>query len=402
MSATVLVINSGSSSIKYQLINPATGDSLASGLVERIGEDEGHLVHKFGDVRVEESDSILDHGAGLRRVVELCAEVGPDLNASGVIAVGHRVVQGGALFDRAVRVTEDVRDAIASLIPLAPLHNAPNLRGIEVGQEVLPDIPHVAVFDTAFFQHLPKKAANYALERVVARKYGIRRYGAHGTSHQYVSQRVTELTGREDVKQVVLHLGNGASASAVASGSAMDTSMGLTPLEGLVMGTRTGDIDPATVFHLVRVAGMSVEQIDDLFNKRSGLKGLTGHNDMREVRGMANAGDVGARESLDIYVHRLRKYVGAYAAVMDGIDALTFTAGIGENDPYLRADVCEGLSFLGLEIDPELNAARSSEERVISTPDSKVTVYVVPTNEELEIARQSVALLSSPEAANAV
>ena len=402
MSSTVLVINSGSSSIKYQLIRPSDGETLASGLVERIGEAEGHLVHKSGDVHVEESDPIADHGVGLRRVIELFGEVGPALDASGVMAVGHRVVQGGALFDRAVRVNDQVRSAIDSLIPLAPLHNPPNLRGIEVGQEVLPDIPHVAVFDTAFFQHLPKKAANYALERVVARKYSSRRYGAHGTSHQYVSRRVTELTGRDDLKQVVLHLGNGASASAVAAGAAVDTSMGLTPLEGLVMGTRTGDIDPATVFHLSRVAGMSIDQIDELVNKRSGLKGLTGHNDMREVRSMANAGDVGARESLDIYVHRLIKYVGSYAAAMNGIDALTFTAGVGENDGFLRAEVCEGLTFLGLEIDPELNTAKNRGERLISTPDSRVAVYVVPTNEELEISRQAVTLLSSPEASNSV
>ncbi|HZK04407.1 MAG TPA: acetate kinase [Actinomycetaceae bacterium] len=392
-SSTVLVINSGSSSIKYQLLDPESGETLASGLVERIGESEGILTHKFGDTKVEESDPIPDHGAGLRRVIELCDEVGPNLASAGVIAVGHRVVQGGALFDRAVLIDDEVRKTIKDLIDLAPLHNPPNLRGIEVGQEVLPDIPHVAVFDTAFFRQLPDAAATYALNRATAEKYAIRRYGFHGTSHKYVSQRVSDILGRDDLRQIVLHLGNGASASAVVGGRAVDTSMGLTPLEGLVMGTRTGDIDAAAVFHLRRVAGMDVDTIDKLFNKESGLKGLAGENDMRAVRRMAEEGDANARNALDVYIHRLRKYIGSYTAVMNGLDAIAFTAGVGENDAKMRSEACAGLGYFGIELDEEANAARSGDEREISTPDSRVRVFVIPTNEELEIARQAVALL---------
>ena len=392
---TVLVINSGSSSIKYQLIDPDTGDALASGLVERIGEESGALTHIHDGERHNESHPIADHGAGLRRVIELCDEVGPDLQESGIVAVGHRVVQGGRHFARATIVDDAVADRIRELIPLGPLHNPANLKGIEVGRDLLPDVPHVAVFDTAFFQDLPPESATYALNGEVAEKYSIRRYGAHGTSHQFVSRSVSELLQREDLKQVVLHLGNGASASAVVAGHAVDTSMGLTPLEGLVMGTRTGDIDPAVAFHLCRVAGMDVAEIDDLFNKRSGLKGLTGHNDMRVVRGLAEEGDERAILALGVYTHRLRKYIGAYAAVMGGIDALTFTAGVGENNVELRAEVAEGLEFLGIHVDGDRNAVRASGPHVISPDGAPVTVLVVPTNEELEIARQSVALLEN-------
>lgn len=385
---TVLVINSGSSSIKYQLVDPDTGDALASGLVERIGEESGALTHIHDGERHNESHPIADHGAGLRRVIELCDEVGPDLQESGIVAVGHRVVQGGRHFARATIVDDAVADRIRELIPLGPLHNPANLKGIEVGRDLLPDVPHVAVFDTAFFQGLPPESATYALNGEVAEKYSIRRYGAHGTSHQFVSRSVSELLQREDLKQVVLHLGNGASASAVVGAHAVDTSMGLTPLEGLVMGTRTGDIDPAVAFHLSRVAGMTVDEIDDLMNKRSGLKGLTGQNDMREVRRMAQDGNAAAVLALAVYVHRLKKYVGAYAAIMGGLDALTFTAGVGENDAELRTEVTAGLEFLGIRVNAERNAVRSKEPRVISTDDSAVTVLVVPTNEELEIARE--------------
>ncbi|NCD19277.1 MAG: acetate kinase [Actinobacteria bacterium] len=392
---TVLVINSGSSSIKYQLIDPDTAESLASGLVERIGEESGAITHKHSGEKLTESHPIADHGEGLRLVIELCDRVGPNLQESGVVAVGHRVVQGGKHFDRATLVDEAVLAQITELNPLAPLHNPANVRGIEVARELLPDVPHVAVFDTAFFGELPAAASTYALDREIAEKYSIRRYGFHGTSHQFVSRTVSEFLGREDLKQVVLHLGNGASASAVVAGHAVDTSMGLTPLEGLVMGTRTGDIDPAVAFHLCRVAGMDVKEIDDLFNKRSGLKGLTGHNDMRVVRGLAEEGDEGAILALGVYTHRLRKYIGAYAAVMGGIDALTFTAGVGENNVELRTEVAEGLEFLGIHVDPDRNAVRASGPHVISPDGAAVTVLVVPTNEELEIARQSVALLEN-------
>ena len=389
---TVLVINSGSSSIKYQLVDPEAGASLASGLVERIGEETSHVEHKHGDQKVEFDGPIADHGVGLRKVLDLFDEVGPNLSEAGIVAVGHRVVQGGKYFSGPAIIDEKVEQKIRDLCPLGPLHNPAHLKGIEVARELL-DVPHVAVFDTAFFQGLPDEAATYALNREVAEKYEIRRYGAHGTSHQFVSGQASKFLGRDDLKQIVLHLGNGASASAVVNGHAVDTSMGLTPLEGLVMGGRTGDIDPAAVFHLVREAKMEIADIDNLFNKQSGLKGLTGDNDMRVVRERADAGDAQCRLALDVYEHRLVKYIGAYMAIMGGLDAITFTAGAGENDSDMRREVCDRLAFLGVKIDQEANNIRSKEQREISTPDSSIRILVIPTNEELAIAQQAMTLI---------
>ncbi|MDO5060269.1 MAG: acetate kinase [Actinomycetaceae bacterium] len=389
---TVLVINSGSSSLKYQLVNPENGAAIASGLVERIGENSSLLKHTYGDQEVNLEAPVHDHSEALAKVLELFDQVGPALSEAGIVAVGHRVVQGGSYFSGPALIDDEVRNLIDDLAPLAPLHNPAHLKGIDVARELI-KVPNVAVFDTAFFQGLPAEAATYALDKEVAAKYSIRRYGAHGTSHQFVSSAVADFLGTAELKQVVLHLGNGASASAVVNGHAVDTSMGLTPLEGLVMGTRTGDIDPAAVFHLSRVGGMSTDEIDTLFNKQSGLKGLTGDNDMRHVRERATNGDADARLALDVVVHRLVKYVGSYTAVMGGLDALTFTAGIGENDAALRAEVCERLAFMGVKLDEAANAVRSKEPRVISAEDSAVKVLVVPTNEELAIARQAMSLL---------
>ncbi|MDO4665082.1 MAG: acetate kinase [Actinomycetaceae bacterium] len=393
MSQTVLVINSGSSSIKYQLLNPKTGQVLAKGLCEQIGEPTGLIRHVAHGNTTVVTERVADHGQGLQRILDLFEKCGPKIEDAGVVAVGHRVVQGGSYFDGPAIIDQKVHATITKLCPLAPLHNPAHLKGIDVGKKLLPDVPHVAVFDTAFFHSLPEAAATYALDQTVAQEYKIRRYGAHGTSHQLVSRQVSEFLGRDDLRQIVLHLGNGSSASAVKNGRAVDTSMGLTPLEGLVMGTRTGDIDPAVVFHLARTAGMSADDVDVLFNKKSGLLGLCGDNDMRAVRGRANAGDTQARLALDIVLHRLQKYVGAYVAVLNGLDVLTFTAGIGENDGELRAELCAHLTFMGIELDEDANAVRSPEPRVISTPQSKVTVMVVPTNEELEIARQAMSLV---------
>ena len=395
MNSTVLVINSGSSSIKYQLIEPNAGVVVASGLVERIGEEAARLRHTFEGQDTTLTEPVADHGTGLRRVLELFGSVGPDLHAAGIVAVGHRVVQGGRRYSSAVLVDDAVMADIDELSPLAPLHNPPNLRGIEVARELLPDVPHVAVFDTAFFSDLPDAAATYALDRRVAEKYRVRRYGAHGTSHEYVSRTAAIVTGRPltELRQIVLHLGNGASASAVSGGRAVDTSMGMTPLEGLVMGTRTGDMDPAIIFHLRRNAGMDVDEIDDLVNRRSGLKGLAGANDMREIHRLIEAGDARARLALDVYTHRLRKYIGSYAAALGGLDVHSFTAGVGENDAVVRAEACAGLEFLGIEIDPERNTGRVTRPTVISTDSARVTVLVVPTNEELEIAQQALSLL---------
>ncbi|MEW6872816.1 acetate kinase [Trueperella pyogenes] len=389
---TVLVINSGSSSIKYQLIDPESGASLAKGLVERIGESISHLEHEVDDKSFELDQPIADHAVGLALVIDMFNTHGPSLAEADIKAVGHRVVQGGKYFDKAALITDEVQQLIEDLSPLGPLHNPAHLKGIKVAREMF-DVPNVAVFDTAFFQSLPNESATYAIDRDVAEKYQIRRYGAHGTSHQFVSGQVSELLGRDDLKQIVLHLGNGASASAVVNGRAVDTSMGLTPLEGLVMGGRTGDIDPAAVFHLVRQAGMSIDEIDTLFNKQSGLKGLAGDNDMRQVWKLADEGDTNAQEALEVYVHRLIHYIGAYTAVMGGLDALTFTAGAGENDSRLRERVCERLAPFGVKLDLEKNSVRSKEARVISTEDSAVTVCVVPTNEELAIARQAMEII---------
>lgn len=404
MSRSVLVLNSGSSSVKYELVDPDAGTRLAEGSVERIGERESSVEHTTGGETTERHEQIADHRRAVTTVVSLFDELGPALADAGVVAVGHRVVMGGEHFDGPAVIDADVLATIEELAPLAPLHNPPNLTGIEVARELFPDVPHVAVFDTAFFHGLPPAAATYAIDPVLARRHDIRRYGFHGTSHHYVSERVTQLLGhdgdRAGMRQIVLHLGNGASASAVVDGRPVDTSMGLTPLEGLVMGTRSGDIDPAVVFHLHREAGMSVDEIDRLLNRDSGMLGLTGENDLREVHRMIGAGDAAARLALDVYVHRLKKYVGAYAAVMGGLDALAFTAGVGENDAVVRAETCDGLDFLGIEVDPERNdpdtrhdTATSSEPRIISPDGAPVTVLVVPTDEEMMIARQTISLV---------
>lgn len=404
--STVLVLNSGSSSLKYQLVDPGSGEAVAGGIVDRIGQSAGSVRHETGGEKVERDLAVPDHGEALRVVAGMFDEVGPALADAGIVAVGHRVVHGGEVFSAPTLVDDDVVAGIRDLIPLAPLHNPANVTGIEVARELL-HVPHVAVFDTAFFADLPAAASTYALDRKVAAEHGVRRYGFHGTSHQFVSSAVAShpavtaklaAEGRapETLRQVVLHLGNGASASAILGGRPLDTSMGLTPLEGLVMGTRSGDIDPGVVFHLVR-GGMSGDDVDTLLNKKSGVLGLSGVSDMRELRRLAAGGDADARLARDVYLHRLRKYVGAYAAVLGGIDVLTFTAGVGENDHTIRSGVVRELKFLGLTIDPAANEARSDEARVVSAgagPEAPL-VMVVPTNEELAIARQAAALVGS-------
>ncbi|EFU60365.1 acetate kinase [Actinomyces sp. oral taxon 180 str. F0310] len=392
--SSVLVINSGSSSIKYQLVDPETGDAIAKGIVERIGDSMGIVRHVHGESVTEEEIPIADHTVGMREVLRLFDAEGPTLAEAGIVAVGHRIVQGGRHFDGPALITDEVRDLIEELCPLAPLHNPAHLKGIDVARELMPDVPHVAVFDTAFFQQLPDRSALYALETETAEKYSVRRYGAHGTSHQFVSQEISTMLGRDDLKQIVLHLGNGASVSAVKNGHPIDTSMGLTPLEGLMMGTRTGDIDPAVVFHLQRVAGMSVDEVDTLFNKKSGMKGMTGESDMRSVWAMIHNDEdpenqQRARTAMDVYVNRLLKYVGSYTAELGGLDVITFTAGIGENDSDVRRELAEALAPFGVKIDVEANKVRSGEPRIVSTPDSTVTLVVFPTNEELAIARQA-------------
>ncbi|MBP0449689.1 acetate kinase [Kitasatospora sp. RG8] len=392
----VLVLNAGSSSVKYQLIDMLDGTRLASGLVERIGEAGGRLLHApRGGERREAVQVFADHSAALKAVAEELAADGVGLDSPELAAIGHRVVHGGLRFTEPTVITDEVLREIRRLIPVAPLHNPANITGIEVARALRPDLPQVAVFDTAFHASMPEHAARYAVDKAVADEHRVRRYGFHGTSHQYVSRATARLLGKDpaEVNVIVLHLGNGASASAVAGGRCVDTSMGLTPLEGLVMGTRSGDIDAGVVFHLHRVGGLSVDEIDDLLNRRSGLLGLCGDNDMREIMRRADEGDADARLAFDAYVHRLRKYIGGYYAILGRVDAIAFTAGVGENAAPVRAAATAGLEALGIAVDPELNSVRSGEARIVSPAYSRVAVAVVPTDEELEIARQAFALV---------
>ncbi|BBX64848.1 acetate kinase [Mycobacterium saskatchewanense] len=377
----VLVINSGSSSLKYQLIDPHSDTARAGGGIQQIGEP---------------SSRVADHEEALRLAFAQLSEAGVDLQSCGLLAVGHRVVHGGKDFYRPT-LLDDARIAdLEKLSQLAPLHNPPAVQGIKVARKLLPDVPHVAVFDTAFFHNLPAAAATYAINRELAERWQIRRYGFHGTSHEYVSERAAEFLGRPpgDLRQIVLHLGNGASASAIAGGRPVDTSMGLTPLEGLVMGTRSGDIDPGVISYLWRSANMSVDKIESMLNNESGVWGLAGERDFRRLRAMIESGDESARLAYDVFVHRLRKYVGAYLAVLGSVDAITFTAGIGENDPAVRRDALAGLEGLGIVLDEGRNLGEASGARRISSDDSPIAVLVIPTYEELAIARDCAALLA--------
>ena len=398
--ATVLVLNSGSSSLKFQLLDPVAEVVHASGIVERIGQDRGQAHLEAGDLHQPYSGEVPDHKVAMQVVTGLFEDAGMSLQEANVVAVGHRVVQGGARFTTPQLVDSWVRNQIADLGALAPLHNPAAVQGIDAARELLPDIPHVAVFDTAFFTALPEESRTYALNAQVAAEYRIRRYGAHGTSHRYVSEQVSSLLASEgtdvsDLRQIVLHLGNGASASAVRGDAPLDTSMGLTPLEGLVMGTRTGDIDASVYAHLSRSAGMSIDEIDTLLNKSSGMQGLCGMNDFRDITAAIRAGDERAELAMRVYVHRLRKYVGSYAFTLGGLDTIAFTAGIGENVPEVRERTLAGLEGFGIVLDPAANARREKGVRTISAPESAVRVLVVPTDEELAIAQQSLEVARS-------
>jgi acetate kinase len=377
----VLVLNAGSSSLKYQLLVPGTGEVQTKGIIERIGED---------------GSGVADHHAAVEQVKRQLADAGIDLASAGVRAVGHRVVHGGPDFSDPVLLTDRVVEQIRDLSPLAPLHNPGAVAGIEAARAAL-DVPHVAVFDTAFFATLPPAAATYAIPLALAREHRIRRYGMHGTSHCYVSRAAAALVGRDlaELNQIVLHLGNGCSASAIRGGAAIDTSMGLTPLQGLVMGTRSGDVDPGLHAYLHRELGMSAADVDVLLNQQSGLKGLSGVNDFRALQQLRDQGDADAELAFQVYVHRLKHYLGAYLAQLGRLDLLSFTAGVGENNAALRAAVVAGLEGLGLSVDPGRNEQPSREARVISPDGSPVTIAVVPTNEELEIGRQTLALLGA-------
>ena len=396
----VLVINSGSSSLKLQILDTAVEKELAWALVERIGEPVGSLTVRrsaLTGASAEERSAeagFPDHSAALGRVLELAAELRVHPTDLGVEAIGHRVVHGGPAFHEPVLVTPEVEADIEELELLAPLHNPANLRGIRVARELLPGLPHVAVFDTGFFHTMPAAAHTYAIDAELAQRWDLRRYGFHGTSHEFVSRRTAEVLGRpyDELNQIVLHLGNGASASAIEAGRAVDTSMGLTPLEGLVMGTRPGDLDPGLVIHLIRDRGMSPEDVSTLLNRQSGLEGLSGARDFRELLARVDDDDDAATLAYDVVIHRLRRYIGGYWAVLGRVDAITFTAGVGENVARLRADALATLGDWGVQVDPGANE-NGSGERLISTPDSRVKVLVVPTDEELAIARACDAVL---------
>jgi acetate kinase len=400
----VLVINSGSSSIKFQLLDMRHESVLASGLVERIGEVRGllrcvMLPATEAERSVVKERRIADHRSGMEQVGQvLCdADHGVVRSKDEIDIIGHRVVHGGENFHQPRLIDADVIAAVTENVPLAPLHNPANLDGISVARELFPETPQVAVFDTAFHQTIPERAHIYALPYELYQQYRVRRYGFHGTSHKFVAGECARLMGKvlSEVNLITIHLGNGCSMTAVENGRSIDTSLGMTPLEGLVMGTRSGDVDPAVHSFLHRTAGMEIEQIDAMLNKDSGLKGLCGLNDMRDIHDAAEKGEFRARLALDVQSYRNRKYIGAYMAVLGRVDALVFTAGIGENDPLVRERSVDGLEYFGIELDRDKNLQRFRSPAALHKKNSRTQIWVIPTNEELAIARESVGVLEN-------
>jgi acetate kinase len=391
----ILVLNSGSSSIKFQLFSMGENRSIASGIIEQIGEIDSSAKIEFDGKSIEKKESIKDHNIGLKIMNMLLIESSTIKSLDELGAIGHRVVHGGEKFSKPVIVNSDVLEEIEKLIPLAPLHNPANLDGIKVTMQQSPNVPQVAVFDTAFHSTIPSYAYMYALPYEAYEKDGVRRYGFHGTSHHYVTKEASKYLGVEKLNAITLHLGNGASMAAVKDGKCVDTTMGLTPLEGLIMGTRSGDLDPAILFYLARKNGLDIDDLDKLLNKQSGLKGICGSNDMREVEKMAENGDKKAGLALDMFAYRIKKYIGSYSAVVGKLNCIIFTGGIGENDIETRVRCCENLENLGIELDLVKNNQRAKEILDISSKESKVKVLVIPTNEELEIALQANSLLGT-------
>lgn len=391
----ILVINSGSSSIKYQLLNMPSEALVASGLVERIGHAASVLHYKKGSQKIEKELHIANHREGLEAVAGMLldAEHGVIQNVDLVEAVAHRVVHGGSRFSDTTEVNDEVKKAIQKLFSLAPLHNPPNYEGIEVAEAIFPKARQVAVFDTAFHQTLPEHVYRYAIPNTFYEDQQIRVYGFHGISHKYVSERANEFLRRDKSKLITIHLGNGCSMTAVKNGKSVDHSLGFGPVNGLIMGTRSGDIDQSVIFYLIDKLGYTAHEVSELLHKKSGMLGLTGFSDLRDIESRAEAGDETCKLALYMNAYRIRKYIGAFAAAMNGVDALVFTAGIGENSSLLRDLVCRDLDYLGVTIEKYKNDIRSSEIRVISTENSPVKVLVVPTNEELEIARQAYKLI---------
>ena len=393
----VLVLNSGSSSLKFQLFSMPEATILCSGLIERIGFKDAKFKFKTEKDTIEVVTPILNHKIGLELLSKqlLNKDTGIIKSTDDIDIVGHRVVHGGKYFSDTTEITAKVKEKIKALSSLAPLHNPPNLEGIEVAEAIFPNAKQVAVFDTAFHQSIPKHAYKYAIPNEFLEKHHIRLYGFHGTSHKYVSEKAIEYLGKENSKIITIHLGNGCSMTAIKDGKSIEHTLGFSPVSGLIMGTRSGDIDPAIIFHLAEKFGYSLKEINTILQKKSGMLGLTGHSDLREIEAKALEGDKDCQLALYMNAYRIKKYIGSYTAIMNGLDAIVFTAGIGENSPSMRERICEDLDYLGISIDAEKNKVRPSILTDVSAKYSKVKVLIIPTNEELEIAKQSMSLFKN-------
>jgi acetate kinase len=393
----VLVLNSGSSSLKFQLFSMPEETILCSGLIERIGFEDAKFKFKTATDHIEIVCPIPNHKIGLELLAKqlLDKDTGIIKSSNEINIVGHRVVHGGKYFSETTEITKAVKEKIKSLSSLAPLHNPPNLEGIEVAEAIFPHAKQVAVFDTAFHQTIPEKAFRYAIPREFSKKHNIRLYGFHGTSHKYVSEKAIAFLGKKHSKIISIHLGNGCSMTAIKDGKSVDHSLGFSPVSGLIMGTRSGDIDPAIIFYLAEKYNYSLNEINTLLQKKSGMLGLTGYSDLREIEAQAEKGNHDCQLALEMNTYRIKKYIGSYAAILNGLDAIVFTAGIGENSVLMRQLVCKDLDFLGIELDEDKNQSKSNGLREINTEASKVKILVIPTNEELEIAKQSVKLFEN-------
>ena len=391
----ILVLNAGSSSLKYQVIEMPSQVVKCVGLVERIGMDDAIFTHEKGENEYSETLPILNHEFGLKKIAKtlMDAKIGVISSVDEIEAVGHRVVHGGNKFSQTVIVNREVKDNIRELFDLAPLHNPANLTGIEIAETIFTSAKQIAIFDTAFHQTMPKKAYQYAIPNAYLHQYHIRAYGFHGTSHKYVSEKANEFINKTSSKIITIHLGNGCSMAAVKDGKSIETSMGFGPMNGLIMGTRSGDIDQSVIFFLMKKLNKSAEEVNKILQKEAGMLGLTGHSDLREISEKATNGDENCKNALQLAAYRIQKYIGAFTATLNGLDAIVFTAGIGENSDLMRKLACENLDFLGIDLDLEKNAIRLKKARAIQKENAKVKILVIPTNEELEIAKQSYQLL---------
>jgi len=391
----ILVLNAGSSSLKYQLIEMPSQSVKCAGLLERIGMDDAIFTHEKENKTHTEVLSILNHEIGLKKIAKILmdANIGVINSVDEIHAVGHRVVHGGSKFSSTVLVTKEVKDSIRELFDLAPLHNPANLTGIEIAETIFTSAKQIAIFDTAFHQTMPKEAYQYAIPNSYLDEHNIRAYGFHGTSHKYVSEKAIEYLGKKSKNIITIHLGNGCSMSAIKNGKSIENSLGFGPMNGLVMGTRSGDIDQSVIFFLMKKLNKSIEEVNNLLQKESGMKGLTGFSDLREIEENANNGNANCQNALNLASYRIKKYIGSYTTTLNGLDAIVFTAGIGENSALMRQMSCENLDFFGIELDDELNAVRSKKIREIQKQNAKVKILIIPTNEEIEIAKQSYTLL---------